>query len=216
MARLLAAAVILWMVSPVAGDVVPYVTPPRYEGHVMSFDLCVYDLGYVTTEAAVAFGARALLSGSDASRFTGYPDPVDSLAGSDLAALLAPQTYAWETFRALSLADAGADAGRPWMAFGVQQLQPAETVPVRDLERGTILARFYFLDSRPGDGLTDLYLQIQSYAGVSPYAIIGLDQDPWEMHVSVLWGEPFRFVPEPAALSLLSVGLALLLRRRRP
>ncbi|MBN2583680.1 MAG: PEP-CTERM sorting domain-containing protein [Planctomycetes bacterium] len=214
--RFLATALFLLVAASCAvGDVIPSVTLPQGSGNLMYFDLTVWSVSDPGSSSASGFGARAILSGSDAARFTGYADLLDNLTGGETAALLSPGTYAWEPFGSPNVADAGIDSGHPWMSFGAQSSGAPDMVPMSSLQPGMILARFYFVDSNPGAPLTDLYLQIHGYNDVTPYAYITLQDSVTEVQVWVNSGDPVLLVPEPATLALLAVGLPLLLRRRR-
>ncbi|MBN2582664.1 MAG: hypothetical protein JXL80_06315 [Planctomycetes bacterium] len=135
---------------------------------LMYFDLLFVDAqgysGWVTY-----FGAMATLSGTDAGHFSAAPQYVQYLDGDEMAALVAPASYAWNRF------SIGAFAGSPEPAtetFAQTAMYVGEAVALQNLASGAVVARFYY--TWDGADVSDVAATVTSYTGVDPTPIFTL------------------------------------------
>ncbi|MBN2581877.1 MAG: right-handed parallel beta-helix repeat-containing protein [Planctomycetes bacterium] len=132
------------------------------ENSLMYFDLLMESPNGLTGRVQ-AFGARATLSGADAAHFTATSAPVFGADGSEMADLCGSETYAWEPFSmgVTSYAD-----GPATVTFGHNTSNPFESVYLQNIAAGTVVARFYY--AWDGAAVSEVFVSIESYAGVDP------------------------------------------------
>ena len=176
---------------------------PVLGGGLMYVDLLVFD-NHGLTDTIGGFGARAVLGGADAARFTGDPLQTQGSTGAVMSAMVAPAPYAWAAFFLPTVANSSDPS---WVTFGHNAWFPTEHVALNTLAPGTAVARFYFADSGGGAPVTDLTIDLQSYGGIEAYAVFT---------TSVAGSVPGVLIPEPATVALLGFGLiGVFVRRRR-
>ncbi len=109
------------------------------------------------------FGARMTLSGPDAGHFSPAPQWVYACNGADMAALVAPSAYAWNTF-SLGVFATAIDSAT--MNFGHAVLFAAEAVPLETLAPGSVVARFYY--AWDGVEVSQVTANVSSYSNIMP------------------------------------------------
>jgi len=209
MKRPLGILVVLLLARPALGEVILKNPTPVLGGGLMYIDLIIHDTG-THTETIGAFGARITLGGADAARFTGavaqVDGGVDKLTAAQMAALVAPASYAWPDFYVKTTVDVGA-VGQAWVNFGHIADEEIEHVALNTLNTGDVVGRFCFIDSGGGALITDLTFELTSYGAIDPYAVFTTSG---VLPVSGV------LIPEPATVALLGFGLfGAFMRRRR-
>ncbi|NLX59033.1 MAG: hypothetical protein GXY74_08080 [Phycisphaerae bacterium] len=109
------------------------------------------------------FGARVTLSGPDAGHFAAAPHWVQACGGEDMATLVAPSAYAWNTFT-LGVFATAIDSAT--MNYGHAALFAAEAVPLETLAPGSVVARFYY--AWDGAEVSQVTANVSSYSNIIP------------------------------------------------
>jgi hypothetical protein len=131
------------------------------ENGLMYFDLLMENTNGFTGNV-IGFGARAVLSGADASHFTADPDQIRGWSGPDLADRWSPAVYAWSPF----ILGATSNSSDPTtLAYGHNGLV-SNAVSLASIAPGAIVARFYY--AWDGVAVTEVFVTIESYGGYDP------------------------------------------------
>ncbi|MBN2582765.1 MAG: PEP-CTERM sorting domain-containing protein [Planctomycetes bacterium] len=209
MQRLWGVVVVLALASPVMAGPTLQITGDMWDGNSMYFDLVIVDNGG-TGETCKGFGATAVLSGADASRFVTQPQRVNNLTGASMGNLVAPATYAWAGF---FMPVTATNYSATDMAFGQQGALVVDYVALNSLAAGTVVARFYFELQDPGTPVTDVRVSIMSYAKTESYPVF--TNAAGQAIAGTVLNNGANIIPEPATMGLLVLGLAGMVVRRR-
>jgi len=204
------------LASPAAaGQIQLEITDAVFDGNLMHFDLVIVNNGG-TGSSCQGFGAAAVLSGADATRFVAQPGQVAGKGAPGMQTLIAPATYAWASmfWKPVEAAANVGGATPIWMGF--KHETPSSGffgIPLNSLAAGTVVARFYFELTSPGEPVTDVRVSIKSYSTVGN-APVFTQLGGGEILGTVL-NDGANIIPEPATMALLLAGLATLIVRRR-
>jgi len=216
MQKLWVVVALMALASPAAaGPIQLEITNAVFDGNLMHFDLVIVDNGN-TGLSCEGFGAAAVRGGADAARFVARPDVVAGKTAPGMQTLVAPATYAWaNAFWKLVEGASNFGGETPiWMGFKHETLSSGYFgIPLNSLAAGTVVARFYFELTNPGDPVREVRVDIMSYSRIID-APVFTPLGGGEIRATVV-NDGANIVPEPATMALVLAGLATLIVRRR-
>lgn len=228
MKRLLAVLVVLAAASPAMAELIPGLTVQIDPGSVnwtvagngvsgtsvMSVNLILTANGG-DTNLCNDFGASMWLTGANGATFTAVPGYLSNQTAATLAGYVLPQSYAWAAFDGGAVAQAqpsGISGASNRLDFDIGDSW-ANSLGINTIALDEVVATFFF--SYSGDHAA--FTQVNAWIGEEGLSggNAGFSTDAYTYDEAAVSIQDVNLAPEPATLSLLALGLAGLVLRRK-